>query len=101
MASYGFSDRHKEGAIKEFELRLPSSWSPHFQERSVNRPFDGVLVADRCGGQNSLPAKIQYCYAHLMRDVEKLAKDCPDDEEVLRLSLRTSRMKDTIGRLRR
>jgi hypothetical protein len=42
----------------------------------------GVLVVDRYNGYNKLPVKIQYCYAHLLRAVEKLAKDCPDNEEV-------------------
>jgi hypothetical protein len=30
--------------------------------------------------------KIQYCYAHLMRDVEKVAKDSPDNPEVIRFT---------------
>jgi transposase len=42
----------------------------------------GVLVVDRYNGYNKAPCAIQYCYAHLLRDVEKLAKDSPDDEEV-------------------
>lgn len=46
----------------------------------------GVLVVDRYNGYNKAPLKIQYCYAHLLRDVEKLAKDCPDNEEVVRFT---------------
>jgi transposase len=46
----------------------------------------GVLVVDRYNGYNKAPCKIQYCYAHLLRDVEKLEKDCPDDEEVARFA---------------
>jgi len=46
----------------------------------------GVLVVDRYGGYNRLPVQLQYCYAHLLRDVEKLAKDYPDDEEVARFT---------------
>jgi len=46
----------------------------------------GVLVVDRYSGYNKLPLKIQYCYAHLLRDVEKLAKDSPDDKEVARFT---------------
>jgi len=42
----------------------------------------GVLVVDRYAGYNRLPIMIQYCYAHLLRDVEKLEKDFPDDKEV-------------------
>jgi transposase len=46
----------------------------------------GVLVVDRYSGYNKAPVAIQYCYAHLLRDVEKLEKDCPDDEEVTRFT---------------
>lgn len=46
----------------------------------------GVLVVDRYNGYNKAPCKIQYCYAHLLRDVEKLAKDAPDDQEVARFT---------------
>jgi transposase len=42
----------------------------------------GVLVVDRYNGYNKLPLKLQYCYAHLLRDLEKLGKDFPDEEEV-------------------
>jgi hypothetical protein len=46
----------------------------------------GVLVVDRYNAYNKAPVKIEYCYAHLLRDVEKLEKDCPDDEEVARFT---------------
>ena len=46
----------------------------------------GVLVVDRYNGYNKLPVKIQYCYAHLLRDVEKLGRNCPEDEEVARFT---------------
>ncbi len=42
----------------------------------------GVLVVDRYNAYNKAPVKIQYCYAHLLRDVEKLEKDFPDSPEV-------------------
>jgi transposase len=42
----------------------------------------GILVVDRYNAYNKLLLKIQYCYAHLLRDLEKLEKDFPDDEEV-------------------
>lgn len=47
---------------------------------SENLP--GVLVVDRYNAYNKLPLKIQYCYAHLLRDLEKLGKDFLDEEEV-------------------
>jgi transposase len=46
----------------------------------------GVLVVDRYSGYNKVPLNIQYCYAHLLRDVEKLARDCPDDKEIVRFT---------------
>lgn len=42
----------------------------------------GVLVVDRYNGYSRLPVTLQYCYAHLLRDLEKLGKDFPDEEEV-------------------
>jgi hypothetical protein len=45
-------------------------------------PLPGVLVVDRYNAYNKLLLKIQYCYAHLLRDLEKLAKDFIDDAEV-------------------
>lgn len=42
----------------------------------------GVLVVDRYNAYNKAPVQIQYCYAHLLRDVEKLEKDFPESEEV-------------------
>ena len=42
----------------------------------------GVLVVDRYNAYNKVPCKIQYCYAHLLRDTSDLEKDFPDDLEV-------------------
>lgn len=42
----------------------------------------GTLVVDRYNGYNKVPCAIQYCYAHLLRDVEDLEKEFPDDSEV-------------------
>jgi transposase len=47
-----------------------------------NTLLPGVLVVDRYNAYNKAPVQIQYCYAHLLRDVEKLEKDFPDSEEV-------------------
>ncbi len=48
-----------------------------------NKPLDGCLVVDRYSAYNKLPVRLQYCYAHLLRDLEELANDFPYDEEVL------------------
>jgi hypothetical protein len=42
----------------------------------------GVPVTDRYAGYNGLPIRRQYCYAHLLRDLEDLLKDFPDHPEV-------------------
>lgn len=47
-----------------------------------SRPLSGVLVVDRYNGYNQVPCKLQYCYAHLLREVEDLAKEFPDNAEV-------------------
>jgi transposase len=47
-----------------------------------DKKLPGVLVVDRYNAYNKAPLDIQYCYAHLLRDVEKLEKDFPDSPEV-------------------
>jgi hypothetical protein len=42
----------------------------------------GVLVVDRYAGYNKAPCAIQYCYAHLSREVEDLEKEFPEVTEV-------------------
>ena len=45
-------------------------------------PLSGVLVVDRYTGYNRVPCPLQYCYAHLLREVEDLGKEFPDAPEV-------------------
>jgi transposase len=42
----------------------------------------GVLVVDRYNAYNKAPVSLQYCYAHLLREVEDLEKEFPEDTEV-------------------
>lgn len=42
----------------------------------------GVLVVDRYAGYNQAPCALQYCYAHLLRDVQGLEKEFPQCDEV-------------------
>ena len=42
----------------------------------------GVLIVDRYAGYNQVPCHIQYCYAHLLRDVTDLEKKFPKIKEV-------------------
>jgi hypothetical protein len=42
----------------------------------------GVLVVDRYSGYNQVPCSIQYCYAHLLREVQNLEKEFPGESEI-------------------
>ena len=42
----------------------------------------GTLVVDRYNGYNKAPCNIQYCYGHLLREVEDLEKEFPDQAEI-------------------
>ena len=44
----------------------------------------GVLGVDRYGGYNRVPCSIQYCYAHLLRDVKDIEKKFPKNKEIVR-----------------
>ena len=46
------------------------------------RTAAGVLVVDRYVAYGRLPVALQYCYAHLLRDVQKLREQFPDCDEV-------------------
>lgn len=52
------------------------------QEVLGNEQLPGVLVVDRYNGYHKAPCHIQYCYAHLLRDVQDLEKEFPDNEEI-------------------
>jgi len=45
-------------------------------------PLKGTLVVDRYAAYNKAPCQIQYCFAHLLRDVSDLEKEFPGEEEV-------------------
>ena len=46
------------------------------------KELGGVLVVDRYNGYNRVKCRIQYCYAHLLRDVEDLRDEFSDETEV-------------------
>jgi transposase-like protein len=52
--------------------------------------LEGYLVVDRYNGYNQVPCKIQYCYAHLSRDLKDEATRFEESKEV----------QDFIGRMR-
>lgn len=46
------------------------------------QPLPGTLVVDRYPAYNQAPCALQYCYAHLLRDVQDAEKEFPDNPEV-------------------
>lgn len=42
----------------------------------------GVLVVDRYGGYNRVPCQIQYCYAHLLREMKDLEQEFENNVEI-------------------
>jgi len=69
-------------------LRISIFLFRHTRSSSVVRevlgtkPLAGTLVVDRYVGYNKVPCALQYCYAHLLRDVEDLQKEFPNEQEV-------------------
>jgi hypothetical protein len=49
-----------------------------------SKKLGGVLVVDRYAGYNRAPCMLQYCYAHLLRDVIDLEEEFPRDAEISR-----------------
>ncbi len=47
-----------------------------------NAPLPGCLVVDRYGGYNKAPCRLQYCYSHLLREVQDLEREFPEATEV-------------------
>ena len=47
------------------------------------KKLNGFLVVDRYAGYNQVKCKIQYCFAHLLREVQELEKQFSDDDEVI------------------
>lgn len=45
-------------------------------------PVGGVLVIDRYAAYNAAPCPLQYCYSHLLREVQDLEKEFPEEIEV-------------------
>lgn len=45
-------------------------------------PLPGVLVVDRYVGYHGAPCAVQYCYAHLLRDLQAVGEEFATDVEV-------------------
>ncbi len=61
----------------------------------------GVLVVDRYQGYNRVPCAIQYCYAHLLRTIQDLEKEFPENGEVKRFVATTAPLLTEAMNLRR
>ena len=69
--------------ISLFRFRQSRSGQVALQVLGARR-LRGVLVVDRYHGYNRAPCALQYCYAHLLRDVQDLEKEFPEQAEVQR-----------------
>ena len=69
--------------ISIYRLRKSRS-SKVVKEVLGNKPLTGVLVVDRYNVYNKAPCDIQYCYAHLLRNVQDLEKEFPNNSEIHR-----------------
>jgi transposase len=67
--------------ISIFRFRQTRSGQVALQVLGAKR-LRGVLVVDRYHGYNRAPCALQYCYAHLLRDVQDLEKEFPDKAEI-------------------
>lgn len=68
-------------------LKFAESRAAHVPKKIFGSvPLKGTLVVDRYGGYNKMPVQLQYCYAHLLREVEKLEQEFPDSKEVEQFS---------------
>jgi transposase len=47
-----------------------------------DKPLPGTLVVDRYNAYSKAPCALQYCYAHLLREVEEIEKEFSEVEEV-------------------
>ncbi len=52
------------------------------QEVFGSKRLSGVLVVDRYNAYNKIPCHLQYCFAHLLRAVEDLEKEFPENPEI-------------------
>jgi hypothetical protein len=67
--------------ISLFRFRQSRSGQVALQVLGPQR-LRGGLVVDRYHGYNRAPCALQYCYAHLLRDVQDLEKEFPEHQEI-------------------
>jgi len=67
--------------ISIFRFRKSRSSKIAFEVLGTQK-LPGVLVVDRYNAYNKAPVNLQYCYSHLLREVEDVEKEFPEHEEV-------------------
>lgn len=68
-------------ALSLFRFRLTRA-AKVAHELLGEKRLPGVLVVDRYNGYNKVACRLQYCYAHLLRDLEDLLKEFPENQEI-------------------
>jgi transposase len=82
-SGYAWYFGSKDTSIFEFRNTRSGSIA---REILGTEPLCGFLVVDRYNGYNRTRCKIQYCYAHLLRDVKSLRIEFPENEEIKRFA---------------
>jgi len=77
----GYAWLFATGAISLFRFRQSRSAAVAAEVFGPRR-LPGVLVVDRYNAYNRAPVALQYCLAHLKRDVDDLARQFPEQSEV-------------------
>lgn len=78
-SGYGWLFCSERTSIFEFRNTRASSVP---REIFGEKQLKGVLVVDRYSAYNKMPVNLQYCYAHLLREVGKIAQEFHDDNNV-------------------
>lgn len=79
MHSWAYGFFSKDAAIFRFRHTRSSSVP---KDLFKGTRWNGVLLRDRYAGYNSMNCRQQYCYSHLIRNIEDLENEFPDDKEV-------------------
>jgi transposase len=77
----GYAWLFATGRLSLFRLRASRAAQVAMEVLGA-QPVPGVLVVDRYGAYNHSPCAMEYCYAHLLREVEDLEKQFPGNAEV-------------------
>jgi hypothetical protein len=77
----GYTHGFFTGDISVYRCRRTRSGDVAREVLGPGRGAEETLVVDRYAGYNRFGGNIQYCYAHLKRDAEKIVKENPESAE--------------------